>query len=259
MKTDQRTTGFEESGRKLAREILESGYTTKKSGERVRAHSASSLPQCDYLVSLLKETNGQTSLEVGVAFAISSLCLLDVVREKGGKHILIDPFQHDRHWQGLGLQHIETAGLSAFTTFIEEDARVALPRLALSSATSLDFAYIDASKRLDDTLIFFFYIFKMLKIGGIIAFDDVASFPGIFNALRHILKMPGIRLHSVFGKAQPSIKRRLLRSALGRVPYSRCIFRRELIPSEVDLEITAQCVAVQKVSKDIGDWDFFVG
>jgi hypothetical protein len=60
----------------------------------------------------------------------------------------------------------------------------ALPEL-LRRKLPVDFAYIDGWHTFDYTLLDFFYLDKMLKVGGIVAFND-CSWPAVEKAMRFV-------------------------------------------------------------------------
>lgn len=238
---------------RLAEEIVTQGYCLDGEGQPIRLHSHTTIEQCRFLMKLMDEVGPADSLEVGLAYGISALYAAEHAARHGRAHIIIDPFQHGRAWQGVGLANLERAGLRSSCRFIEDDARLALPRL-LSDGQEIGFAYIDASKRMDDMLIMFHFIFKMMKLGGIVAFDDVAWFPGISDALRYIVQMPGVEVHAVCGPVRPTLRRRAMRWAASTLPAGRRLFAPEWTRPAPGLDISAGCVALRKVSEDTGDW-----
>jgi len=90
-------------------------------------------------------------------------------------------------------------------TFMPELSHVVLPNL-VQEGVQLDFAFIDGRHRFDYALLDFFFIDQMLRVGGIVVFDDVWS-PGIRKLVAFVL-----RSHRYGRVSKPSEHR----SSLGR-------------------------------------------
>src|SRR5436305_7353038 len=84
----------------------------------------------EYLFRLVRERRPDVTLEIGFAYGLSTLFIAEALRQNGrGRHVVIDPNEH-RRFDGLGLRHLEEAGLAEIVTFLEEPAELCLPRLA---------------------------------------------------------------------------------------------------------------------------------
>ena len=101
-----------------------------------------------------------------MANGVSSRAILSAIGD--GKLISIDPNQSTQ-WNSSGVEAI--AEFAAHHQLIEKPDYLALPEL-LSSGTSVDLAYVDGWHTFDYVLLDFFYIDKMLKVGGVIGFND---------------------------------------------------------------------------------------
>ena len=97
---------------------------------------------------------------------------------------MIDPQQHGPSWRGIGLANVLRAGYGHFTRLIEEPSYRALPELE-RSGQHIDFAFIDGWHTFDFGLVDFFYIDRMLNVGGVVAFDD-ANWPAIRKLCRFV-------------------------------------------------------------------------
>jgi predicted O-methyltransferase YrrM len=138
----------------LAAKMLASGYLEDLQGNKMPLHSHTSLEQAEFLVRQIRSIDASTTLEIGLAYGISALCIAEEIKNKlQAKHYVIDPFQNSPSWSGLGLRNLERAGLRSIVDFHEEFAQLVLPRL-LRDGVRIDFAYVDAGKRMDDTLVF---------------------------------------------------------------------------------------------------------
>jgi predicted O-methyltransferase YrrM len=179
----------------VLKEILASGQVTD-GVETFPLHSNMDEREGNLLSAVLKSVQPSTSLEVGFAYGISTLFICDQLARLGrpARHIVLDPFQHSE-WKGIGLRNVERAGYAGFVELHEERSEIALPRL-LSEQVVLDMAIIDGWHTFDHTLVDFFYINKMLRVGGVVLIDDT-SYPSIGRVIDHILTYPCYRIFAI--------------------------------------------------------------
>ncbi|HEV7847482.1 MAG TPA: class I SAM-dependent methyltransferase [Thermoleophilaceae bacterium] len=159
-----------------AADLLERIYATGK----VEADDGSTLSpfpsglpreHADEIMRLVREHHLMRTIETGLAYGISALAIGSVHQERGeGTHIAIDPGQNT-HFKGIGRLNVERAGLADRVTVLAERADAALPRLR-AEGVRLDFALIDGKHIFDFVLLDFFYIDRMLEIGGLVTFHD---------------------------------------------------------------------------------------
>ena len=202
--------------------------------------------QCAFLQGLVRGIGARRCLEIGLAHGFSALA---IAQASGGEITTIDP-----HQTGLakneGLRKLHDAGFSV--RHFEEPSQVVLPRLA---GEEFDFAYVDTTKVFDSVLIDAYYITRMLRIGGIVAFDD-CNWPGVRKVVRYLAHWPHLAVHSTFGP-EPSSKARRIGSRIANLsPFAHKVFRSELIETDEFLGIAAQCVAFQKNAEDTRSWDW---
>jgi predicted O-methyltransferase YrrM len=158
--------------------ILETGRTVLASGEEVQADSYIDATCGALLQRVVKTLRPGIGVEVGLAFGISTLYILEAWKDAGGQKLIgMDPAQNDNHWRGGGLHNIRQAGYEMLYEFHENTSQRVLPAL-VSEGQRIDFAFIDGWHTFDHTLIDFFYIDQMLNMGGIVVFDDV-GYPSI--------------------------------------------------------------------------------
>jgi predicted O-methyltransferase YrrM len=123
------------------------------------------------LYHVIKNLRPTTALEVGMAFGASSLSILTAMDETGsGRLLSIDPAQMT-DWHGVGVESVRRAGLAHRHELVAQADYLALPRL-LEQGLQIDFAYIDGWHTFDYVLLDFFYLDKMLRRDGIVAFND---------------------------------------------------------------------------------------
>lgn len=128
----------------------------------------------------------QLVVEVGMAYGISSLAILTALSNvnANGKLISIDPGQSS-HFHGVGIANVRRAGYADYHTLIENYDYLALPEL-IQQETTIDLAYIDGWHTFDYVLLDFFYLDKMLKVGGVVAFNDCAM-PAIHKVMGYVM------------------------------------------------------------------------
>src|ERR1700722_13696738 len=154
----------------LVEEILVGRTSKTLTGEQIPVHSDIGVDHAEALYETILRTRPATVLEVGMAFGVSSLTILTALRYIGqnGKLISIDPVQ-STDWKGCGLASIARAGLKENHQIYEDYDYNVLPKL-LSSGLKINFAYIDGWHTFDYTLLDWWYVDRMLTVGGIAAF-----------------------------------------------------------------------------------------
>jgi predicted O-methyltransferase YrrM len=170
--------------------ILSTGTIRAEGGEELELRASIQPEEGEFLQRQIREIRPKVSLEVGMAYGVSSLYICEAMKEVGGqKHITIDPLQSSPPpgWHGIGMKHIREAGFGEMVEHYCEPSDVALPRLA-AAGQRIEFALIDGWHTFDVVLLDFFYIDRMLKVGGVVVFDDVNhyQYPGIRKVCRYV-------------------------------------------------------------------------
>ena len=161
--------------------ILRDGTVEDANGRRVPLQWNISAEEGRFLQELIRAKRPSKSIEIGCAYGISSLFICEALREVEAKsHTIIDPYQlttvteysSGDGYEGIGLLNLRRAGFEDLITFYPEPSYRCLPRLEASQET-FDFAFVDGMHTFDYVFTDFFYIDKMLPVGGVIVFDDV--------------------------------------------------------------------------------------
>ena len=170
----------------ILKEMMNSQSALSQSGEYIPMTSGIPLSFAEALYEKILELAPAICLEVGMACGISSLAILTALRDVGGdgRLISIDPSQ-STVWKGCGSTAIARSGLGTRHELIEDYDYNALPRL-LAEGLKIDFAYLDGWHTFDYTLLDWFYAEKMLKVDGIIAFND-CGWPSVDKAIDFVL------------------------------------------------------------------------
>lgn len=127
-----------------------------------------------FIRDLCQAEHATRSLEVGMAWGLSTLFILEALAENGagpGAHVVIDPFQTSR-WHGAARRSVRAAGAAAMLEFHEERSELLLPRLVAANR-QFDFAFIDGNHRFDGAFVDLVFVDRLLKPGGVVVFDDV--------------------------------------------------------------------------------------
>jgi predicted O-methyltransferase YrrM len=149
----------------------------------------------ELIMAAFRDTRPDVSIEIGCAYGISALfaCIGLSANAKPCTHHILDPFQ-TAHYHGIGLRNLAKAGFDRFVQLHEVGSEIMLPQL-LDANTRIQAAIIDGWHTFDHTMIDFFYINKMLDVGGIIILDDI-QYPAVAAAARHILTYPAYELYA---------------------------------------------------------------
>jgi predicted O-methyltransferase YrrM len=241
-------------------EILKTG-TTKTASESgsVKLSSSISRSEGELLQKLVRELDPTVSLEVGLAHGVSALFICDALNVRNGtQFIAIDPYQNGGpwDWHGIGIANLRRAGYSDIVRLIETPSYRALAELE-RSALRVDFAFIDGWHTFDFALVDFFFIDRVLNVGGVVVFDD-ANWPAIRKVCRFVKTNLAYSVVAVDGlDPEPSLKRRLSARLLHRGPF-RTLLRPEVVAPDRSVGLGACCIAFRKDADDIRRWNHFV-
>jgi len=163
-------------------------------------------------------------------------------KQKPARHIVIDPLQSSM-FDRIGLLNIERAGYARIVELREAPSEIALPELHAAD-TRIQAAIIDGFHTFDHALVDFFYINKMLDIGGVVIFDDV-NLPSLARLVAHVATYPCYRV--LKGTAPP-------RAPNPFVTLRRSFNRHRL--SIRHMRDNPRVIALQKVAPDTREWDW---
>jgi predicted O-methyltransferase YrrM len=174
------------------------------------------------LQQAIREVRPRVTLEVGLAHGVSSALICEALKDVGGeRHIVIDPGPLEG-WNEIGLHTIARAGYSGLVRFYNEPSHQVLPRLE-AEGERIGFAHIDGWHSFDYVFVDFFYVDRLLQVGGVVMFDDARLYPAIRKVARYVAThrrytpLPNPGSHGA-----ASMKRRLLNAAgaaLRRGPF----------------------------------------
>ena len=187
----------------VLQEILEAKKVKDATGKIVRLDSNVAPDEGLYLYNLIKQNNMTRTLEVGMAFGVSTLYIAQAHYDLGHSesvlpngnaddtssqrsHYAIDPFQSTQ-WKSIGSFNLMRANLRALVQLIEQESHFALPQLAMHEKETFQLCFIDGMHLFDYTLIDFYYSDLIVEGNGYIVFDD-AHMPSVQKVIAHALK-----------------------------------------------------------------------
>ena len=236
------------------RQILETKTMRDPEGRAREIDSEVTPEEGLFLQRMVREVRPKVSLEIGVAFGISSMFICEALQEVGAeRHIAIDPGpvrdpktgELDRF--GLGLLNLERCGYGPLVEAHERPSEIALPSL-LQSGRKADFVFIDGWHTFDHCLLDFFFANRLLNVGGAVAFHDAAG-PPVRKALRYVRRYPAYRL---LGETRPPrLRFNGRRQGWKRAGGYALDLLRALGPN------APTCVALRKIAEDERSWFWY--
>lgn len=244
---------------KALKDIFATGeIIINKEGEKTKLHSHTSAKQGIFLQEMFRAANVKNSVEVGFAYGISAMFILEMHREKRnapGAHIAIEP---DEYWGPAAMYNIEEEGLGSYLELKRDYSDKVLPKLFYEDHR-IQLAYIDSTKQFDVLLQDFYFIDKMLDVDGIIILDD-CLFPGVGRVAKFINSLPHYSCYAGHDKAQSSSKRRLAKKItdtfIQLVPFKKKFYPDKNFEPVENQGLDYNCIAFKKVSKDKRNWDW---
>ena len=223
--------------------------------------SSISLVEAGFLRTLINTYNPTSTLEIGCAEGVSSMVICEAI-DGENIHTILDPNQSG-HWKNMGVNNLKKSGLNNYT-LIEDYSEFVLPAL-LKEGRQFDFIFVDGWHTFDHVLLEFFYINRLLSIGGIVAFDDVALLP-LNRVMRYISNYPNFEIVGAAGEFYESPKRKSL-DKLKKVvniittPFGTKLKKEFLSDSVVrsseSLKINGSIAAFKKTANDERGWAWY--
>lgn len=241
-------------------DIVATGEMVLPSGERLRVSSHID-PACGGLLQrCIAEVGPRVAVEVGLAFGISSLYILEALAACSAEKLIgMDPSQLGTHWRGGGLHNIARSGHAELYEFHEDTSQQVLPKL-VARGERIGFGFIDGWHTFDHVLVDFFYVDQMLDVGGIVVFDDV-GYPAIRRVCEFVLANRSYEVYgSVKYRSRGTVRERAKQYL---VEGLRPFYRTDQTPSaETRARMAAvrdNCfLALRKTGDDQRSWDHFV-
>ncbi|HEY3637404.1 MAG TPA: class I SAM-dependent methyltransferase [Rhizomicrobium sp.] len=206
-------------------------------------HSNMTADEGELIDRVFRAVAPDVSLEIGCAYGVSTLFACDALAANGkaAKHIVVDPFQY-QNWSNIGRSNIARAGYEHFVEFLQQRSEFALPALA-AAGTCVQAAIIDGYHTFDHTLVDFFYVNRMLGVGGIVIIDDT-DLPAVSRVVEHILTYPA---YEIFTIAAPPGASAITKRTKNHRTFALPFRRKRRHPT---------CMALRKIAKDDRAWNW---
>ena len=235
--------------------LLEEILATKTVSDGVNSyelHSNIDSAEGAMIQTIISDLKPQQSIEIGMAYGVSTLFICEAISaySKDFEHVAVDPNQSTDS-RSIGRLNVERAGYASNVKVIEEPSEFVLPRLA-AEGKRFDFALIDGWHTFDHELIDFFYINRMLNVGGICVFDDY-HMPSTHKLVEYVKGYPAYELYAKTDALQ-TIGRVLAR---GPVAVFQTALRHIGKFGIGGIARTSMMAAVRKVAEDERDWDWY--
>ena len=166
-------------------DIFKTRRVPRRDGSSVPLEWSISLAEGQAVQRIIRELKPRVTLEIGLAHGVSATFICEALKDVGGeRHIVIDsaPVQG---WNEVGLYTIERAGYSSLVEFHNEASHKVLPRLEMNGE-HVGFALIDGWHTFDYALVDFFYVDRILDVGGVVMFDDARWYPAVRKVTRYV-------------------------------------------------------------------------
>lgn len=243
---------------KLLEEILETRtMETNSAGDTVTINSDTPKEQGLFLQKIYDQIKPKKSLEVGLAFGISTLFILEKCGEYDGEdksHVVVEPFS----WGNAAVYNIEKAGLSKYLDIRRDLSDKVITEMYLKNER-IQFAYVDTTKVFDTVLQDFYFIDKILDVGGAVIFDD-ASTGGINLVMRFINSLPHYEIIGKHEKIDYGKKYRagekVFQKLMKLIPFKKKFMPYYAFETSHQLGLDYRCIAFKKIKNDERKWDW---
>ena len=208
------------------------------------------------LKTIIADKRPSVTLEVGLALGVSTLLICEELRKVGGhRHIAIDPGQ-TTEFKAIGIGRVRNAGFEDLVELREQESQFALPQL-VAEGVQVDFAFVDGAHTLDHTLVDFFFIDRLLRVGGVVSFDD-CTFPQIHHICRFIATNRAYRTYGASSGSSPRLRNRVIQWLARRsVNVRRTVQARFIVTDEqLNFPRKARCLAFEKLAEDTRDLNY---
>ena len=226
--------------------VIERGVVADEQGKERPLEGNVTAGEADRLYRLVREVQPEVSIEIGLAYGVSTLAIVQALADNGiGTHHVIDPLQRSNKWGGAGLVALREAGLDDRVRFYE-----AFPEEVVPTLPGATFAFVDASHLFDLTLLEFVLLDKRVEVGGVLGFHD-SSWPSVRKALRYILTNRAYRVRDPDPMTDGSRRKSRVTAALNKLPRASRVLRPELLTRSADLGVGSRnLVFLEKLADD---------
>lgn len=153
-------------------EILRTGQVRHPDGNVLKVVANISKEYSNALHNFVLERKPRLCVEIGMAYGVSTLSILSALQKtNSGNLISIDPYIGWPSGRIVALHQVALARAESMHSHWHECSYTALPRM-LEQGMKPDLIYIDGNHNFDYVFTDAFYADKLLRVGGVIAFND---------------------------------------------------------------------------------------
>lgn len=234
----------------IIQEILDKRTTRSVIGKTVNVLGQISIHEGELIRKCIEEINAEVSVEIGLAFGTSAMFICEYLKKTPRtRHYVMDPFQmYDASYGGIGLNNLKKSGYGEIVEFIDKPSQLALPELEQRKITA-DFAFIDGWHTFDHTLVDFFFVDRILRVGGIMILDDTD-----WPAVKKLVSFIKTNRSYEFIEGTPPRTFKKKSSGKKETPFTAL---KNILSNDTDKEIIYGAMAFRKVSDDIRSWDHY--
>jgi len=166
-------------------DILNTRRVVRRDGSTIPLDYSISVDEGMALQRIIREKKPRVTLEIGLAYGLATLFICEALQEVGGeRHIVMDPAPIES-WNDIGLFNIERAGYGSLLEFHHAPSHRVLPELE-KAGRRVGVALIDGWHTFDYAMVDFFYVDRLLDVGGVVVFDDTEFYPAVRKLARYV-------------------------------------------------------------------------
>lgn len=244
---------------KTLKEIFATQQVERPDGGFEKLHSNTTELQGLFLQEIFDLVKPVSSLEVGLAFGISSMFILEkhALQNSAPKaHLIIEPYP----WGGVAEHNFKKEGIEYLAEIVYEKSDLVLPKLYMEKKR-IQYAYIDTTKLFDTVMQDIYFIDKLMDVDGVIILDDCGGgWPGIQKAARFLNSLPHYDFLKGHNQNPSSIKRTIASSItaffLQIIPFKKRFIQGFNFKTNLQLNLEYRCIAFKKNAEDSRKWDW---
>lgn len=234
----------------IIQEIFDKRTTKSVDGKTVNVTGQISFHEGELIQKCIEEINAEVSVEVGLAFGTSAMFICEYLKKTPKtRHYVMDPFQmYEASYGGIGLNNLKKSGFGDIIEFIDKPSQLALPELE-QRKVKVDFAFIDGWHTFDHTLVDFFFVDRILRVGGIMILDDTD-----WPAVKKLVSFIETNRSYEFIEGTPP---RTFKKKASANKGSLFTALKNILSNDTDTIKTYGAMAFRKVSDDERSWDHY--
>ena len=160
----------------ILKRLYESKEVIDEEGKKHNIAGLSTINNIKLIRGIILKEKPSSTMEIGLAYggsALTFLCTLKEINSSDFTHIAIDPYQK-KFFGNSAYKLIRESGLDKYFTLFQEKSYLEMGNL-IKKECKFDLIYIDGSHLFEDIFLDLYFSTILLKINGIVLFDDSAN------------------------------------------------------------------------------------